>query len=324
MLRWMGRITGGLLLTAVVAIGVDALTYSPRAWTADYERLKRDMAQSYANLDWMVHRRRLDLVALDQRTTERLRSAHSRVRAYLALTDFIAAFRDPHVEIAWHAPGGGTRSQVGADKACMAAGGGAPAAFHPALAALPGWTPLPSAHFATALQGDTAFLRIASFSERSYPEACRTVGGPDRDDRALQLATRAALQDQLRASLAQFRQRGAARLVIDLTGNGGGSEWATEAASLFSAGPLRRRERLLVGPQCDRSAVWRGDPPPCSVFRAPASEFTETPGTGAWNGQLFILADGGTASAAEDFIVWLHGSGAATLIGERTPGAGCG
>jgi C-terminal processing protease CtpA/Prc len=95
-------------------------------------------------------------------------------------------------------------------------------------------------------------------------------------------------------------------------------------AALLASRPLRRRERLLVGPECDRSAVWRGEPPPCSVFRAPASEFIDLAPGNAWTGPLFILADGGTASAAEDFIVWLHGSGAATLIGQRTLGAGCG
>ncbi len=48
------------------------------------------------------------------------------------------------------------------------------------------------------------------------------------------------------------------------------------------------------------------------------------PGEGAWKGPVLILADGGTASAAEEFIVWLHGSGAARVVGQRTLGAGCG
>jgi hypothetical protein len=308
----------------LAGIAADALTYSPRAWLADYDRLKRDMAQGYANLDWIAGRRGLDLLALDRRTTEKLQSAHSRIRAYLALEDFIAAFRDPHLELVWGTSGGGTRSQVGADRACVEGFGGDPATFHPALPALPGWTPLPSPLFATAMQGDTGFLRIASFSERSYGEACRKKGGAERSDKQVQLATRAVLQDQLRAGLAELRRRGAARLVIDLSGNGGGSDWATEAAALFAAKPLRRRERLLTGPDCDRSSVWRGTPPPCSVFAPPAAEFADLAPGGAWDRPLFLLADGGTASAAEDFIVWLHGSGAAKLIGEHTRGAGCG
>ncbi len=315
------RIGGGLLAAAVLVAALDALTYSPRAWIADYDRLKRGMAQGYANLDWMVGRRGLDLVALDRRTSKRLRSARSRVRGYLALRDFIAAFRDPHLEIVWWRVGPGSRSQAGGRQACR---GGTPSSFHPALAALPGWEPLASRVFATAVRDDTGFLRLPSFSEDDFAALCPPVDGPGQSVRERKLALRTLLQAQLKSDIAALRMRGARRLVVDLTGNGGGSDWATEAAALFSAGTLRRRERLLVGPDCDRSAVWRGEPPPCSVFKAPASEFVEMAGAGAWTGPLFILADGGTASAAEDFIVWLHGSGAARLIGQRTLGAGCG
>jgi hypothetical protein len=323
MRKWIGRFGGSVLLVAALGIALDALTYSPSAWIADYQRLKRDMAQGYANLDWMVQRRGLDLVALDRVTTERLQGARSRARAYLALRDFVAAFRDPHLEIAWGGAGGGRRSQAGAARpACGRAG--QPAAFHAGLTALPGWEPLPSSVFALARQGPTGFLRLPSFDEDNYRDACRTEERPGQTERQRRLSIRALLQEQLRADIARLRSRGVRRLVIDLTGNGGGSDWATEAAALFSSKPLRRRERLLVGPECDRSAVWRGDPPPCSVFATPSAEFADLAGTGAWDGPLLILADEGTASAAEDFIVWLHGSGAATLIGRRTLGAGCG
>jgi hypothetical protein len=319
--KWYARIGGGLALAVALGVGIDAATYSPRAWLADYERLKRDMAQGYANLDWMAQRRELDLVALDRRTSERLRDAHSRVRAYFALRAFVAAFRDPHLEIRL-AAGSDTRSQAGKTPACDR--GGKPADFHSALVALPGWKSLSSPVFATATQGEIGFLRLSSFDERSYESACRPADTPEQTPRERTLAARALLQQRLRDNIAALQRVGARQLVVDLTGNGGGSDWATEAAALFSAKPLRRRERLLVGPECDRSAVWRGAPPPCSVFRAPSTEFVEMAGAGAWQGPLFILADGGTASAAEDFIVWLQGSGAATLIGQRTLGAGCG
>lgn len=47
-------------------------------------------------------------------------------------------------------------------------------------------------------------------------------------------------------------------------------------------------------------------------------------GDGAWDGPLALLIDGATASASEDMVVWLRESRAATIIGERTYGAGCG
>jgi C-terminal processing protease CtpA/Prc len=56
---------------------------------------------------------------------------------------------------------------------------------------------------------------------------------------------------------------------------------------------------------------------------APGGEAT-LEGLGAWRGAVTILADGGSASATEDFIVRLRESGVARVIGERTTGAGCG
>ena len=154
--------------------------------------------------------------------------------------------------------------------------------------------------------------------------ACQRAFRPGIGERALQLATREMLQTLLRARFDALREAGVNRLVIDLSGNGGGSEWSTEVAALVSTGKLRRRARLLVEPRCDRSAVWKGQRPPCPVFAPVRQEMEELDGLGAWTGPLLILADGGTASAAEEFIVWLHEGKAATLLGEPTLGAGCG
>src|SRR5688500_18934692 len=94
--RWIKRtaLVLGALVLAVVAW--DVATYDERAWLADYDRLKQDMAQGYANLDWMVERRGVDLVALDRKTTAELENAHSRLRAFLALRRFVRSFNDPH------------------------------------------------------------------------------------------------------------------------------------------------------------------------------------------------------------------------------------
>ncbi len=45
---------------------------------------------------------------------------------------------------------------------------------------------------------------------------------------------------------------------------------------------------------------------------------------GAWTGPLVLVADGGTASATEQFISVLQANHAATLVGQRTHGSGCG
>jgi hypothetical protein len=102
---------------------------------------------------------------------------------------------------------------------------------------------------------------------------------------------------------------------------------------------------------CDWSRIWRGGAraPSCSMlvtggiystglldYAAPGSldglasrdvlfspsRFTYE--EGAWTGPLVVLVDHGTASAAEGFAAILRDNGAATVLGERTWGAGCG
>jgi C-terminal processing protease CtpA/Prc len=111
-------------------------------------------------------------------------------------------------------------------------------------------------------------------------------------------------------------------LAIDVTGNGGGSEWSEEAAALFTAGTVTRPSPRRLVDSCDRSAIWLGAAV-CSNL-APAGAEDRLQGKGAWRGPLVVLVDKRTASAAEDFAYWLAGSGVARLVGQRTFGAGCG
>jgi hypothetical protein len=100
---------------------------------------------------------------------------------------------------------------------------------------------------------------------------------------------------------------------------------------------------------CDRSLMWDGRDPGCrQTIEAPSyvtgvfdwlppgalagyvsraelySPFTRDVPTGVWTGPLYVLADRGSASATEAFVAMLKDNRAATVIGERTYGAGCG
>jgi hypothetical protein len=158
--------------------------------------------------------------------------------------------------------------------------------------------------------------------ETDYAAACGRVFKPGIEVRALQLATRAELQKELAAAIAALEAAGAKSLLINISGNGGGTEWDRDAAVLFTGRPLTRRDARIADAQCDRSAVWAGAPP-CDLFRD-AGEEIRLQGTGEWTGPVAILADRNTASAAEEFIGWLVDNEVATLVGEKTMGAGCG
>ena len=82
---------------------------------------------------------------------------------------------------------------------------------------------------------------------------------------------------------------------------------------------------------CERSLVWSvpGFRPSCSVV-ADLERGECIPDAiyhyegGLYRGQLFVLANGQTYSAAEDLAARLQENDAAQIVGEKTGGAGCG
>ncbi len=333
--RWIRR---ALVLFGLAVAGAclwDVVTYDREAWLADYARLKHDLAHGYANLDWIRDHRGLDLAELDRQTTHALATAHSRLRASLALRAFLRRFDDPHLRLEPRRPpsppatSGSTAPvrPVAAPPAavtdCAAAGyeEGDHAFVFP-FAEMPGWRQLRAGDFPIGRIGDTGILRIAQFGERRYMSACQRVLRPGMDAYALQLAVRAEQQRLLVDSLETLGRDGARRLLVDVTGNGGGTEWVAEVVALMTGRALTRPASRRVGPECDRDAVWANEPV-CPVL-APAGEDEVLQGTGRWSGPLLVLADRDTASAAEDFVAWLQQNRVAVVIGERTLGAGCG
>jgi hypothetical protein len=335
MKTFLRRSSIALLAAALALAAGDVATYDSRAWIGDLERIEADMAQGYANLDWIAGKRGLDLVSLDRTTRARLAGAHSRVRAFFALRDFVHAFGDQHLRLKWgqrpigeagvasdsSVDGEAEDPPVGAD--CAAAGyEEGEHAFTFPFASLPGWRVLPGEDFPSGIAGDVGVLRISAFGEDQYAGACREVFKPGIGARELQLAVRARQQEKLRAAIAALRDSGARRLLIDVTGNGGGSEWVSEVIALATPRTLARAGVREVRPGCDRRGVWKGNPG-CSVF-GPAEPPATLQGTGEWSGPVFVLADRHTASASEDLVAWLQQNTIARVIGERTMGAGCG
>lgn len=322
-------VLGFMVATGLVAL-TDLATFDRAAWQADYARLKTGMAQGYANLDWQVDHRGLDLAMLDKQTSARLDGAYSHVQAYLAMKDFIAAFRDPHLRLAFgkapdHARAVPVESSAEGRADAAAGCDGYEAEDLATSLAYPSasdWQHIDSDNFPAGLIGDTGFMRVAEFGEGKYRGACEESVKPGMDERALQLATRATLNRKLEATLAALKAAGAKRLVIDLTGNGGGSEWSTEMAALFGSGEMTRRRPALANPKCDRSAIWRGEKV-CSVY-GNTPQLERMIGENIWDGPILLLGDQNSASATEEFIVWLRDNGRASFAGQRTMGAGCG
>jgi len=260
------------LLLLVAAAGC-ALTGSGRAaWRSDFDQMVAHLEQRYANLEWVAARRELDLAALHRDTCRRIDEAWSHHGCAAALSDFVAAMRDPHLRLErpWHshvtlALRGFTWSQVALDRDWSDAleefgMDGESSGFELPFADLPGFVelprderqPFPAALFDLPDGRRAGVLRIASFGWAEY-ESCGRDAWEGMQSAAASGARAAEAVDggaffielcnailrRLGERLAALRDAGAQALLIDLTGNGGGTDWVDPAARLFTPRPLR-------------------------------------------------------------------------------------
>jgi C-terminal processing protease CtpA/Prc len=129
-------------------------------------------------------------------------------------------------------------------------------------------------------------------------------------------------------------EAGAEAVVIDLTGNGGGTEWAEFAAAALSPRPLQPQAVAVIrqisdsaAVSCDLSVLWkdRAAQPSCwNVVRQKSEPHEDRAYARPYAGHLYIMTDPRTASASEQFAASLQDNGVANTIGDRTMGIGCG
>ena len=302
------------------------------AWQADFERIKAGLAQGYANLDWQIEKRRFNLARADQQIIAMLDRANSDVEAVVILSRLVDGLHDPHVQLLPGAPPNSAvllphqsnvERPVAVPDSCGTEGYSdrKPTTSLP-YARAPEWREISSGPFQAGLIGDVGVLRIPSFGEEHYLSVCKQVAKPGLKGRKLQLATRAELNRKLSSLIGELRAKGMKKLAIDVSGNGGGSEWSSEVAAMFATGTLKRRAPRLAAPACDRSGVWQGKPV-CSIYGKEV-EIEEMKGTAVWTGPVAVLTDRRSASASEEFVTWLKDNDRAIIAGERTFGAGCG
>jgi hypothetical protein len=270
--------------------------YDPAPWLADLDTLEIHTAAAYANLDWQVAQGIVDPVALHQRTDSVIRHASHAGEARRALIEFGRAFRDGHYHVGRPTPalveslerlarGGGISSRATPDldghTACARLGYGT--RDRPSLlASAPGWRELVAGPFQAGLvpleDGRTAgVLRIQHFGEDGYARTCEGAWQAFRKsipaDSAcegecewrLQHAVAVALLAEQREAVRALGEAGAELLVVDITRNGGGTDWVEPAARQLVARPIAGilstgvRHPHTVGPLAERRALLARD-----------------------------------------------------------------
>lgn len=261
----------GLAQTAPVPASTQA--YDAEGWVADLHRAREAMGSHYANLDWAVVEREAPLAQLFLVGEQRLRAAGSDAEArevFERLEEFLG---DGHLEFVWPSaraaaatgdqPPAQTRPAAEARPPCAVLGFQSAPRDGGALASrLPGYRPL---------DGDSGFpagiveiegrkvgvIRIAQMSAQAHPLACDAAfaamtlpaGQACGDDCLDNLRTLATdrVTEGLIGRIRSLEAAGAEVLLVDLAGNGGGSEWAEVAARLFT--PVRLKSARVGFPR---------------------------------------------------------------------------
>lgn len=232
-------------------------------WLADLKQIRTAVNDRYPNRDWLTGQREVSLDRWFDRTADAIRQARNDAEARRALDALITRFNDGHASLRWPEPEEAAaaepaRAVVPAAPTpagfCAARGYDAGQVTAGTAAALPGYRPLAGGDpfgsgVVNAAGATVGVVRIGVFSPQGYPSLCeRAVAdagiAPDKpcdaicDDRVLTQAY-ALMTRGLIGTVERLERAGAQVLLIDLTRNGGGSEWAEAAARIVSPVSLR-------------------------------------------------------------------------------------
>ncbi|MBS0581215.1 MAG: hypothetical protein JSR36_18320 [Proteobacteria bacterium] len=266
---WMGAWTVAVLAAGPVAAGEGA--FDPAPWIEDLHQVRAVMTQKYANFEWAVFERRMPLEELFKATEARLRAADSDADARQIIDRSLQSIGDAHLRIQWPSPATGVAADAGEPKTlCQALG------YDVALRGQGIGTTLPGYHalgdeMAAEFPGGViragpstvGVVRVGMFGPQGYPELCTSarealgIAESAVCDAACANHIEAAVYELMGQDLArrirQLSRSGSSVLLIDITGNGGGSEWAEAAARMVSPLGLRSERREGV-----RGEHWAG------------------------------------------------------------------
>jgi hypothetical protein len=254
----MKRPTLLFVIIAAAALNVFAQSFQNDAWLADFAELKREMSAHYANLEWAVAERGVNLKQLSEQTEARLREAKNEAEARAALDNFLRSFGDAHLYVDSSAKNDAADAPQSAQPLCARLG-------FEARAARPGIDFSVLDRFQPLQNGDAKYfpagilklsndrkigvIRIGLFMESMFPDLCETALSESK--LSADAACDAACEDRINRTASNLLTMALARqttalkrekidaLVIDLTANGGGTNWYEPAARTLSPKPLR-------------------------------------------------------------------------------------
>lgn len=246
-----------IALFFALSVALAAHAYDAAKWQEDFAQTRRELARSYANLDWVVAERKINLQALVERTEQGIATARSDEEAVNVLERFLDSFGDGHVYLlppkraeAAAAPAASPTATAADMKTCRDMG------YQPMRRDREGIDFGSTGRYEALANEDAAVLpvgvltaggkrlgviRIGLFAEQAFPILCeREHPAPAPCDSACEQKVFTRVGKTLTRTLVRQVQLLAAKnvdaIVIDITGNRGGTDWA-EAAARVVTGP---------------------------------------------------------------------------------------
>ena len=262
----MRRLPAIAFCASLFALSADAQqSFDPRPWLADLEQMRTALMSRYANIQWLITDRGADLDEYFARTKKRIERAQDVGGARNAFDLLVRRIGDGHIEIAWPPPALPRSPSSSARDICSAAGYDAAKFAAPLAAQMPGYVALGDRTFPTGIIDlggrRIGVLKIGLFSPQGMPALCRSAlvklkiaSDASCDDNCQERVGREAeaqMNDDFIAALEALNASHIDALLIDLAGNGGGSEWAEAAARMVTPVRLKSERIAFV-----RGAQW--------------------------------------------------------------------
>jgi hypothetical protein len=254
----------GLAIAALACalLGIAAApAFDPKPWLADFEIVREALATKYANIDWAISDREVNFPELFAETRSRIERAQNEGDARAAFDRFARRLGDGHVTFNWPRPASAPAREPVVDPC---AGYDARYAAKPLAAHLPDYdstgTAAAVAKFpaGTIKIGNTivGVIKIGVFMPQGYPELCQAAlaamtmeaGKPCDDACAAQIEGAAydRLTRDFMTTIAHLKAQDATVLLVDIAGNGGGSQWAEAVARMVTAKRVRSEVRQVI------------------------------------------------------------------------------
>lgn len=259
-----------LLLLALLISSAEAvdqahpIKFDVKPLLEDFHQILVEMSAHYSNLEWAIEDRRMNLPRLRTETEAKLRDAEDEAGGRRILEQFLASFGDGHLEIRWPKADSSANSGTATQGICARLGYNNPLRLGLDFSKFDEFSALdtPEAKLFSGgvlrLDNHTiiGILRIGLFSEHAYPPVCQEAvenlhlhdDAPcdEKCEDQIEIATADLLTASLVNRAEALRSAGATRLLIDITHNGGGSDWVDAVPRALSAIPLHESKMGFI------------------------------------------------------------------------------